>query len=411
MKRICAILMLLSLVIATNALGVTTVKFMNFSSSDVNTKYLEEMKQTFEKDNPDIKILIETVGYGDYFTKLMTVVAGGNAPDAFELNYENFYTYAQKGVLLSLEELIEETGFNTSVLNEKALQAFQANGIQYGLPYSFSNVVLIYNKNLFDRAGIAYPTSNWTWADELAAAEKIRKLGPMIFGIYQPVQFWEFYKMVQQNGGSLLNEEKTAFTVNSPENIETLQFMVDRILKSNVMPNDAQMAGMGDWDLFAVERVGMIVTGTWAFPALKEDCDFQWDIAVEPGNTSKATHFFANGLSISKNSKNVEAAFKWISFLSASREAAKIRIKAGWELPAITYPDIIDLYKSTKPPASKEVVFESLNYLVTPPVIEQFAEMADIMNRYLEAARYGGKTPKQALDEAQAELEKSIKLN
>jgi multiple sugar transport system substrate-binding protein len=187
--------------------------------------------------------------------------------------------------------------------------------------------------------------------------------------------------------------------------------MVDRILVSNIMPNDAQMAGMGDWDLFEVERIGMIVTGTWAFSTFKNSCDFDWDIAVEPGNTSKATHFFANGLAISKDSKNVDAAFRWISFLSGDLDVARIRIEAGWELPPVTYPEIIELYKQTTPPNSKEVVFLSLDYLVTPPVIEQFNEMADIVNRHLEAARYGEKTPEQALNDAQAELERSIKLN
>ncbi|NLT45033.1 MAG: sugar ABC transporter substrate-binding protein, partial [Thermotogaceae bacterium] len=341
----------------------------------------------------------------------MTVVAGGNAPDAFELNYENFYTYAKKDVLLDLNDLLATSGFDTSVLNERAIYAFSDNGVQYGLPFSFSNVVLIYNKDLFDRAGAEHPREDWTWADELEAAKKIRALDAMTFGIYQPVQFWEFYKMVQQNGGSILNEDKTAFTLNSPQNIETLQYMVDRILESNVMPNDAQMAGMGDWDLFEVERIGMIVTGTWAFSTFKDSCDFNWDIAVEPGNTSKATHFFANGLAISKDSKKVDAAFKWISFLSGDIDVAKIRIEAGWELPPVTYPEIIELYKQTTPPESKEVVFKSLDYLVTPPVIEQFNEMADIVNRHLEAARYGEKTPEQALNDAQAELERSIKLD
>jgi multiple sugar transport system substrate-binding protein len=409
MKRLLVIFAIVSMALATS-LGVTTINFMNLSSADANAKYLEEMKRVFEEQNPDIKVNIETVGYGDYFTKLMTVVAGGNAPDAFELNYENFYTYAKKGVLLNLNDLVETSGFDTSVLNEKALNAFSEGGVQYGLPFSFSNVVLIYNKDLFDKAGVEYPTDDWTWADELEAAKKIRALGPMIFGFNQPIQFWDYYKMVQQNGGSFLNEDKTAFTLNTPQNVETLQFMVDRILKYNVMPNDAQMAGMGDWDLFAVERIGMIVTGTWSFSTFKEDCDFEWDIAIEPGNTGKATHFFANGLAISKDSKNVEAAFRWISFLSGSKEVAKIRIEAGWELPAVTYPEIVELYKRTTPPASKEVVFKSLDYLVTPPVIEQFNEMADIVNTHLEAARYGDKTPQKALDDAQAELERAIKL-
>lgn len=277
---------------------VVTVDFLNFSASGDNIKYLEEMKDVFESKNTNIKINIETVGYTEYFTQLQTRVAGGTAPDAFELNYENFVTYAKKGVLADITPLLDKNSFDRTVVNKNALAAFKLEGKQYGLPASFSNVLLFYNKELFDKAGIEYPENNWTWADEQAAAEKITALGNHIFGIYHPIHFWEFYKVVQQNGGSILNKDYSKFTVNTPQNIETLRFMVDRVQKTNVMPTEAQLSGMGDWDLFKSGRVGMIVTGIWAFPDFKKNCDFNWDVAVEPGNTAKATHFFSNGLVI-----------------------------------------------------------------------------------------------------------------
>jgi len=396
--------------VAETAANTVTIKFANFSSGGDNTKYLEEMRKIFEGKYPNIKVKVETIGYGDYFTVMQTRIAGGNAPDAYELNYENFATYAKKGALLPLDDLITKNKFDTSVINKNALAAFKADGRQYGLPFSFSNVILIYNKDLFDKAGIAYPTNDWTWDDMLEAAKKIRALGRNIFGLYQPIQFHEFYKVVRQNNGSLFNEDMTKFTVNSPQNIETLQIMVDRVRKYNVMPTEAQLAGMGDWDLFKSGRLGMIVTGSWAFPDFIRDCDFEWDITVEPGRVRKATHFFANGLVLNKETTKAEAAFEWIKFLSSSREVANIRVDAGWELPAVTYPAVIERYKKHTVPANREAVFESLNYLVTPPVIEQFAEMADIMGKYLAQARDGEMTPEQALTEAQKELEQKIKL-
>lgn len=120
MKRFLVVLVVASMALTTSLLGVTTIKFMNFSSADANAMYLEEMRKIFEEQNPDIKVQIETVGFGDYFTKLMTVVAGGNAPDAFELNYENFYTYAKKGVLLNLNDLVA-TSVSTPVSSTKRL--------------------------------------------------------------------------------------------------------------------------------------------------------------------------------------------------------------------------------------------------------------------------------------------------
>lgn len=103
-----------------------------------------------------------------------------------------------------------------SGLDETALSAFNVGGKQYGLPGNFSNVVLVYNKDLFDQAGVAYPTADWTQDDLQAAAEAIRALGDDIFGIYQPITYNEFYKVAAQYGGSLLNEDLTEFTINSP---------------------------------------------------------------------------------------------------------------------------------------------------------------------------------------------------
>jgi multiple sugar transport system substrate-binding protein len=392
------------------ATGPANIVYTQFSGSGDNAKYLDQMLAAFEKLNPTVTVKIETVGFGDYFTQMQTRVAAGTAPDAYELNYENFVTYAKKGVLMDLKPLYAAVKFDPKTLDANALAAFAADGKQYGLPASFSDVVLIYNKALFDQAKIAYPTDSWTWADELAAAQKIRALGDNIFGINQPIQFWELYKMVQQNGGSILNADKTKFTLATPQNIETLQFMVDRMLKYNVMPTTAQLAGMGDWDLFKAGRLGMIVTGIWAFPDFIRDCKFDWDIAIEPGKTKKATHFFANGIVVNKDGKNATASFKWVQFMSASKEAAQIRVDAGWELPASTYPDVLASYLKISPPASRKVVFDSLKYLVTPPVIEQFSQMTDLIGVELQAAVDGTKTPAQALSDAQKVLEEKIKL-
>jgi multiple sugar transport system substrate-binding protein len=395
---------------STSGSDPVTVTFANFSSSGGNEPTLEKMKAAFERLHPNIKVEIETIGFGDYFTQMQTRVASGSAPDAYELNYENFVSYAKKGVLRDLSELFAITNFGTSALNQQALGAFATDGVQYGMPASFSNVLLIYNKDLFDQAGVAYPMDEWTWDDVDEAAMKIRSLGDDIFGYHQGIHFFEFFKAVQQNGGSLLNEDMTQFTVNRPENVETLQRMVDRVQKMNVMATDAQLSGMGDWDLFKAGRLGMIITGVWAFPDFIQNANFNWDVAVEPGNTQKATHFFSNGLVINKDSDKAEAAFEWVKFMSASKEAASIRVEAGWELPAITDQEVLDAYLQATPPANRQAVFDSLNYLITPPVIEQFSQMNDILGAHLQAAAQGAKTPSEALNDAQKELEQKIKL-
>ena len=154
-----------------------TITYCNFNSSGGNEETLNKMYEAFHEEYPNITVKIETIGYDDYFTQMQTRVAGGTAPDCYELNIENFAAYANKGLLAEI------TGADTSAINQTALNAFNVNGKQYGLPESFSNVVLFYNKDLFDKAGVSYPTSDWTQADLQNAAEKIRALDENTFGI------------------------------------------------------------------------------------------------------------------------------------------------------------------------------------------------------------------------------------
>ena len=381
-----------------------TITYCNFNASGGNEVTLQKMYEAFHAEYPNITVNIETIGYDDYFTQMQTRVAGGTAPDCYELNIENFAAYANKG------QLAEITGVDVSGLNETALGAFNMNGKQYGLPESFSNVVLIYNKDLFDQAGVAYPTDSWTQDDLQNAAEKIRALGDNIFGIWQPITYNEFFKVVAQYGGGLLNADKTAFTINSPENIKAARTLVDRVLVSNVQPNAVQQGGIGDWDMFMSGRLGMIPTGIWAFQSFTENCDFAWDIAVEPGSTQKATHFFSNCVVINPESKNQAAAATWLAWLASSTASADIRLAAGWDLPALKDMNALSAYLEITPPDNRKAVFDSLNYLVMPPVIEDYALMSDIIGNYLSQASEGKMTVTDALNAAQADCEAQIKL-
>jgi multiple sugar transport system substrate-binding protein len=388
-----------------------TISFDQFSGSGDNEVYLKQMIDLYTAANPNVSIRLQSYGFEDYFMQLTAKVAAGRAPDVFELNYENFVAYAKNGSLLPLDGLIASGGIDASVYNKMALAAFSANGNQYGLPNSFSNVVLIYNKDLFDRAGIAYPTDDWTWADAMTAAKAIRALGSDIFGYYHPLSFTEFYKTAAQNNGSFLSADGKRFTVNSPENVETVAYLVDMQRTSNVMPTPEQLGGMEDWDLFKSGRLGMIVNGIWAFPSFIQDCDFAWDIAVEPGNKQKATHFFSDGYAVNKDSPVAAEAAKFIAFISSNLEAVQIRLDAAWELPPLTDSTVIAQYKAKTPPANREAVFKSLDYLVTPPVITQYSQMQDIVTKHLKEAATGSVSPAQALENMEAELTRTIDLS
>lgn len=388
--------------------GKTEITYYSFSATPDHEEHLNEMIKAFEKKNPNIDVNSELTPYNDYFTKLQTRIAGGNAPDVFELNYENFVQYASKGTLADLSSFIKnDKDFKPEQLNQEAYKAFQYEDKQYGMVESFSNVVTFYNKDLFDKAGVPYPTPEWTWKDELDAAKKLTNVKDHVWGTYAPVTMNEFFKVAAQNGGGIFDKDGKV-NINSPQNVEALSYMTDNVLKHNVTPSPSDLSGQESGDLFKNGQLAILHTGIWMFDQFK-DVPFKWDIQLEAGNSQKAHHFFANSLAVSKDSKEKEAAYKFASFMSASEEAAKIRVDASWELPAISNEEVLKPYLEKTPPAHRDVVFTALDTLVLPPAVNNWSKVSDTTDKEFQKVLNGDETPKQALENLQSELKKIVK--
>ncbi|MBI5812010.1 MAG: sugar ABC transporter substrate-binding protein [Meiothermus silvanus] len=396
-------IVLVFVLLLASGLAKTTINYFSFTTDQNHVKDLEALIATFEKENPELEVKYTTAPFDSYFTKLQTNLAAGQAPDVFELNYENFVTFASRGTLLALDSFLRQDISLKDTFYPAALNAFRQNNSQYGLPITFSTVVLFYNKDLFDKAGVTYPNASWTWKDVLSAAQKINNPAQRVWGVYQPVQFWEFYKVARQAGGGL--QVSPSVQIDTPANREALRYLVDKV-RLKLMPSDAEMSGVSNEDMFLNGQLGMLYSGIWMFDKFSQ-AKFKWDIAVEPGGIRKATHFFSNAAVISRSTKNAEAAFKWIKFLAASPITVKTRIERSWELPALSLAQraLLDAYLKKPLPANREAVFDSLQYAITPPVVENQSQLQDIINQELEAARLGSKTPEQALADAQRRVE------
>jgi len=391
---------LLALFSTAAAQDPTTIRYFTFSAAPDHLEDLDTIIQAFQAENPDITVEVSSAPFADYFTLLQADVVSGDTPDVFELNYENFVTYAANNTLMDIGSMVSAD----APFYPRALEAFQYQGTQYALPETFSTVLLFYNADLFDQAGIAYPTADWTWTDATEAAAAISALGDDTWGLYSPTQFWEFYKKAGQNGEcQFFNEDMTESTLNSPACVETLEMMVN-FMNDGLMPTAAQLSGVSDSELFLSGKVGMIVTGIWMFDAFA-DAPFNWDVQVEPMINQHANHFFANGVAVSATTANPEAAAKWAEFLTSSETAATVRVDSAWELPALDQPAYFEAYLEKTPPANRAAVFQALENPVTPPVIERQSEMQDAVNALLTQVVDGELTAQEALDQAKAELD------
>ena len=355
------------------------------------------------QDEDSSRLIGQLMNDGFGVTKLATTVGGGNAPDVFEMNMENFLAYMLRGACADLTGLVDPASYS-----EGTLSAVSSDGKLYAVPMSFSTCVLFYNKALFDQAGIDYPDDTWTWTEAQAAAEKIRALGDDIWGYYQPISYNEFYKSVKGNGGSLLNEDYTAFTVNTPENVAVLEAMLARVRgEDRVMPNAEDMAGRGDWDLFSEGKLGMLVSGIWGFQTFTDQCDFDWDITVEPGFKDKSTFFFANVNCVSTESDKQEAAARFVDAMGSDPDIVQLRLDASWELPTIADQTKLTQYLEVTPPDNREAVFDSMDYAVAPPALLEQGAVSEIIGNVLGTLETNDMTAQEALDEIQAQLEEA----
>lgn len=405
-RKLSAVLLFLLIVISivpAMAQDNVTVRYFTFSAAPDHLEDLDTIIAAFEAENPNISIEVSTAPFADYFTLLQADVVSGDAPDVFELNYESFVTYAANGTLLNIGDYLS----GDAPYYPRALEAFQYEGEQLALPETFSTVLMFYNSDLFDEAGLDYPTADWTWDDATAAAETITAMGDDVWGLYSPTQFWEFYKKAAQNGEcQFFNDDMTESTINSPACVSTLEMMTGW-MDSGIMPTQAQLSGVSDSELFLSGNLGMLVTGIWMFGAFA-DADFNWDVQIEPAINQHANHFFANGVAVSSGTDHPAEAAAWSEFLTASEVAANVRVESSWELPALDEPAYFEAYLSQTPPENREAVFMALENPVTPPVIERQNEMQDTVNALLTQVVDGELTAQEALDQAKDAIDALI---
>jgi multiple sugar transport system substrate-binding protein len=375
-----------------------TITYTNFISNGGNEENLQTIVDAFEAANPGVTVDVTTLAYADYATALQTDLAAGTVSDVFDLEYASYAAFQADGVLAEL------SGVDTSVYTQSLLEAYQTDGAQYALPSSFSDVVLFYNTDLFDAAGLEYPTADWTWADEQAAAEQLTDTANGVFGDYQPISYYEFYKALAQNGGQFLSDDGASVAFNTPEGVEAAEWLIGK--SGTTMPTAEQGAGTPDYDsgLFASGKLAMWHTGIWMFGGAT-DAGIGWDIAVEPGNTQQASAMFSNALGVSATSEHPAEAQAFAEFLSGSADAAQVRLDTGWELPPVADESLLATYLEKGDPANRQAVFDSLENVALPPVVgDKQNEMVDIINAQLTEAAAGRMTAAEALTEAETQI-------
>jgi len=281
----------------------------------------------FEAKHEDIRVRL-LGGAGDD-RKLLTQIAGGDAPDVIETAYRNVQVLAKAGVLRQLEELESMKDAFYKPLWDLGTHE---DGL-YGCPWFGHTIQLVYNKKLFADAGIAKPPATW---DELyAVAKKLTRdtdgdgepdrFGLSLVGKQDPDITWLFTMFLHQGGGQLVKKENGAWRValNSPEGQRALEFYV-KLCREVCPPGVGNKAGGDVMADFRNRTAAMEFQGPWGVTDIwqqPEDMRFPVGAAEAPaGPGGKAFELGANMTVIPLTCSNPEAALKLVEYL-AGREA------------------------------------------------------------------------------------------
>lgn len=348
-------------------------------------KTMKKMIAVYEEQNPNVTVETQLTTWTEYWTKLEASVTGGNAADIMWINVLKAEEYLDAGVLMDVSEVA--TALDLKANYPAALvEAYNFDGKQYAIPKDFDTNGLFYNKELFDKAGVAYPTEDWTMDDFSKAAEQLAgKLDKGEFACAVPFNSGQttFQGSIYANGGYILSSDRTKIGWDDPKTMEGLSVWVDLVL-NGYSATQEQMADTLPDAMFEGGKVAMLLAGNYMISTFEQNeaIKGKYDVVSRPSFNGKKTDVI-NGLGYAVNSqtKNKEEALKFLTWLGGT-EAMEIQGKDGTVISARN--DAQHFYVDTQPDLNLKIFTANLeDTVLLEPRCPKYTELVNVQKTYM----------------------------
>ncbi len=328
---------------AAPSAATVAITYTNYSSG-ADKELWDGIIANFEEKTPGIEVTYLPIpgdSWGEYFDKVATMIAGGNAPDVLRVAIEGILLFVSRGLALPIDDMAEgdaEIAEYKTDVSEKLLEPFVVDGKTYGYPFDWNNMVMFYNTTMFAEAGLEPPKEDWTLEQWLETAQTLTKRtegseDAEVFGFGTAIQYFAgMMPWIFNFGGNLLNDEWTESQVNSPEVIDAITFMRDLIWDYRVAPQAPSSHG-DILNLASSGRLAMWGGGRWPTLALTQAGFFDFDVQLWPAHRDQVTEYGVGAFPILESTEHVEEAFTWIKYLT-SVEAFTVITELGQSIPA-----------------------------------------------------------------------------
>jgi len=408
---------LMLMLIFNYAYGVKVIRFVTWG----DTAMFDELGGLFTKKRPDIKlevIGVPAISWGELFDKMKIMVAGGDPPDIAYIAIEGTQLFAEGGLIIPLDKYIErdkeELKDFFSDAHPKLIEVFKYKGYQYSLPFEWNNMVIFYNQNVLDDAGVAYPVKDWTVDDFIKVGQKVSKDidgdgKTDIWGYHFSVQYfaclvpWMFLA-----GGNVLNDDWTQSRLDDSKTIDAVKLLTDFVWKYKISPLPEPGQGWGACVApFVNNRAAFFGGGRWPVASLRDANFTRYDVQYMPKWRTQNVIYGVGGYPIFKASKNPDEAWEFAKFLT-TYEAQAYATKRGYSIPgrrSVAYSDSMFYL----PPKNARIYYESLDLAIPVPSPPEYGRVESVLMREFSSAVLREKTPEAAMAAAHREISDLLK--
>lgn len=379
---------------ATNSDGVVTLTMGLPSGGDVTAM---ELVENFQKAHPEIKLVIDEAPWTDFKSKLKLQITSGNAPTVFITDSGYTAVLGEDGMALDLSEWVNSE-LNSEEYSNSLFAAQNSEGKLWGVPHGINSLAVYYNKDLFDEAGIPYPTEDWTFEEMFDIARKLTKDTDGDgetdqYGFMSGTNITTgWLPMILSTGGAPLDETRTKSMFNDKKTIEGLRKYVEKTWEG-IEPSTEWAAAHGGTAAFYTGKIGMYMGLQTNVPVIEKNkkADLRYDVQIMPyGWDGKRPCVYVPNLWVvnSKASESEQkAALEWLKYYM-SDEAQKIMIESGLDgvQPKLTALEHMESIVTS--PSNFQAFYKGLNEhgvsLFENPTWEKWVkEVSDVTLRML----------------------------
>ncbi len=377
------------------------------------TKIVDGMAEEFNKENPDITVKpVYTGSYQDTTTKVQAAVQGKTPPDVAVMLSTELHTMMDMDAILPLDDFIAKDG-GSEYINDffpGFLANSQVDGKTYSIPFQRSTIVLYYNKDAFKEVGLDPEKPPASWDELVSYAAKLKKDGR--YGVEIPSSsftYWMFQALALQNGKNLMSEDGKKVFLDTPENVEALQFWVDLSKKHQVMPE-----GVNEWATvpsdFLEGKTAMMFHTTGNLTNVKKSAKFDFGVAFLPAKKSYGSPTGGGNFYMFKGTdeKKQAAAWKFIRFMTEPKRAAQWSVDTGYVATRKSAYEEETMKQYVKDFPAAAVARDQLEYGHAELSTHNNGKVTKLLNDTLQSVITGQSEPAEALKKAQEEADKML---